>query len=187
MRTSLPPRQRRGRSASCAPESVTGCGPSRMGEWVMGSTKCLGMIAVTASIACSASTPSTDRNRAVPLTVTADVDGQADGSQGPACQPPAGANTFSDASLVGCFPVPTGKFCIVSNGSHVSADGSVTNGTENCQATCDSSHYELECLNAISVPPPPGPLPAPDSSLNCVPTQGLTPANSNYYCCPCAP
>jgi hypothetical protein len=168
-------------------EIVAGCGLRRMGECVMGSTKCLSMIAVMASTACSASSPGPEPNRAVILSATSDVDGQADGSQGPACRAPAGANSFSDASKTGCFPIPTGTACLVSSGSMISDDGSVANGTQSCRPICDSSSYELECLNAVSVPPPPGPLPVPDGSLNCVPIVSPTPANSISYCCPCAP
>jgi hypothetical protein len=142
-------------------------------------------VALAAVSACSASTrPNTPDQGRILSSIAAGADSGSEAGQGTMCQPPTGADTV-DAG-VGCAPMQTGTSC-VGSGSSVTGDGSIIGGNEECHPMCQSSQYQLECINTVSVPPPPGPLPVPPASLNCTPIPGTTPSNAEYYCCPCQP
>jgi hypothetical protein len=102
-----------------------------------------------------------------------------------ACVYPANADTFSDASPVGCKPGPTAQTCQVSSGATILPDGGVANGTETCSPDCGPSQYELSCTSG-PVGPQPNAIPSPDPSLGCTDIGEPTPSNYLFYCCPCA-
>jgi hypothetical protein len=109
-------------------------------------------------------------------------------NDGGACQYPATANSFDDASAVGCAPHAF-DICAVPNGGTVGSDGSVTasDGTlvnDACHSACDSNQYALACTGNRAIDTF---APEPDPSLGCtvIPIPGNTPW-AVRYCCPCA-
>jgi hypothetical protein len=88
------------------------------------------------------------------------LDGSAPLSDAAACAYPAGADTYGDASAIGCIPEPGGTRC---GGFSV-------------------QHYLLDCSGGDS-----GVIwsaPMPDPSLGCKPVP-VPVVNQQYYCCPC--
>jgi hypothetical protein len=103
-------------------------------------------------------------------------------SGGGTCHYPAGVETEPDASdSFGCFAVPPGRLCEVSNGATVLPDGGVTDGTESCHSLCSGSDYRMTCTG----PPSGAAMPTPDSTLGCSIVPLPTPAGVSIYCCPC--
>ena len=96
----------------------------------------------------------------------------------PACSVPAGADTLSDASAVGCKPQTVFQICEVPSGSTIEPDGDIVtpSGTHaSCMDPCSDAEYSLVCSGAAMAA----------SALACKVIPLPTPNGVTEYCCPC--
>jgi hypothetical protein len=86
---------------------------------------------------------------------------------GGSCTWPASADTYDDASAVGCRPSSssTAKIC-----------QEAPDGAQTCQPECPANDYVLGCDGNAQAP----------SSLDCMIVPIPTPEGVSIYCCPCA-